>query len=168
MAVIEQDLIRTIEQEPTNRIRLDLPVFVDPGIPIKEIHKMAGIEEWISPGAFFDGKLPPEAPYIYRLHSLHPGISVEDAPSRFEPDEVGITLLEASALCFYYPDFLEKYGFFVGETSFELNRIKYHPRISKLNGGGARLDIVDAEYKSLRYGILTRSKEIYLPVSIKP
>ncbi len=169
MAVIEKELIReTVEQVPGHRIRLNMPVFVDPRIPIREFHAAVGIEEWISSRVFTDANPPPEVPYIYRLHSLHLGLSAEEARDRFEAGEVGITLFEASALYLYYPDFIRNCAVGTEETSLEFNKIKYHPRISKHGSNGAKIDFVEANYKSPRYGILTRSQKIYLPASVRP
>lgn len=166
--VATENVVRTNGQTSVNRIRLDFPVPVDPRMPTKEAHEVAGINEWISSSVFSNVKPISEIPYVYQALYLYLGLSAEEAKSQFEPGEVGTVLFEVSALYRHKPDFIRSYGVGAGETGFEFNKTQYHPRLSRLGRDRAKLDVVDANYVSPRYGILTRRKEIYFPASTNP
>src|SRR5205085_2181333 len=92
--------------------RFDLPLLVDPRMPLKKLNKLIGIKTTFDESLIADVVKIPTEPYAIWTHdgSRYRQYSVRDALHHFEPDEAPCVLMEVTHLFVQYPELFSQYG----------------------------------------------------------
>jgi len=120
---------------PNCESRFELPVIVDPRIPITELISKAGLANYSKLEELINVSSSYEKPYLFFTHdskkySTHTAAS---AISMFAVDEAGCTLEELIYFYLFYPDKFEGIAIDAILTNF---RGDYHPCILKVTSKG--------------------------------
>lgn len=142
------------------------PVVVDPRIPLRDVHRAVGINEWASSLCFTHSGNIPEVPYIYWPLLPFLDSSEEEEKDKVQPNKEETTLFEVSALYLNHPEvFNEDHAFRGRRTIFKCRGIIINPAIMIYEEDGAVVNLI---YDESRTGIVFRRQEIYLLASTKP
>lgn len=100
------------EQPEAYKGRFDLPLLIDPRIPLKKIHKLAGIHAAVDENIIVDMYKSPELPYVIWTHDAnrYRHLSVREVMTKMQSDETACSQLEVSSLFIHYPEVFADHG----------------------------------------------------------
>lgn len=99
-------------QPESYQSRFDIPLLIDPRMPLKKLHRLIGITSSIDEDLIVNTIKPLQEPYTVWTHDAnrYRPFSVKDAIKNFQPDELVTLQLEVTALYMHYPVIFQNHG----------------------------------------------------------
>lgn len=156
MPITEQELFNV--QPESYQGRYDIPIVVNPRIPLTVLFRALGVRELISSENFINTPPPvSNIPYLIWIaqESRHSEQSVEDVKAKLQSDEteVSVNLIELAAVYLGHPEFFIRRALIAGESSYG----EYNPYISTF-AKQPELFVVRPNFRLARYEVLTRGR----------
>lgn len=112
-----------LPQPEEYRGRFDIPLIVDPRIPLGRQHELAGIVEYLNTNKISNLSPIPKDSYIIWVHDTHnlEENTVEESISGFGEDEKGCLQVEVTSFYLHHPEFFRSNNRIVSATGSRFN-----------------------------------------------
>jgi len=147
-------------QQPAAYVgRFDMPLLIDPRIPLKKKHKLLGIHCVIDEDLIVNTTTFPDKPYVVWTHDAnrYRPFSIKEAIGKFQPDEVGCPQIEVTAYYIQYREIFKDHGIDATGSLYGENSV---PCLNTFFGK-PEINLGEIDHPDSRWGSLSRGRETY-------